>query len=137
MSLATLRGLTIATALLATIGSTLSVYPHQLAYFNEVAGGPKNGYKHLLHSNLDWGQDIFLVREWVDERNLKWGEFNVSSHAAAVSNVVLESALPSERPSSPVYDIVSSTKMMGSESDYSRFDPVDRIGFAYWVFRLR
>jgi len=29
--------------LLATITSTLRVYPHQLAYFNEAAGGPGNG----------------------------------------------------------------------------------------------
>lgn len=44
-------------ALLATIASTLRVYPHQLAYFNEAAGGPQNGHKHLLHSNFNWGQD--------------------------------------------------------------------------------
>lgn len=50
-------------SLLATAASSLSVYPHQLAYFNELAGGPKSGYKHLLHSNLEWGQDLlFLFR---------------------------------------------------------------------------
>ncbi len=49
-------------SLLAMVTSTLSVYPHQLAYFNEVAGGPENGYKHLLHSNLDWGQDFLIVK---------------------------------------------------------------------------
>jgi len=50
--------------LLATITSTLRVYPHQLAYFNEAAGGPENGYKHLLHSNLDWGQDWLYLHAW-------------------------------------------------------------------------
>jgi hypothetical protein len=59
-----IRAFTIATALLATIASTLRVYPHQLAYFNELAGGPENGHRHLLHSNLDWGQDLLLVKEW-------------------------------------------------------------------------
>ncbi len=56
-------GITVAAALLATVGSTLSVYPHQLAYFNELAGGPENGHRHLLHSNLDWGQDWILLVE--------------------------------------------------------------------------
>jgi hypothetical protein len=37
---------------------TLRVFPHYLAYFNELVGGPKNGYKCLLDSNLDWGQDL-------------------------------------------------------------------------------
>ena len=51
-------------ALAATATSSMSVYPHQLAYFNEFAGGPANGHKHLLHSNLDWGQDLLFVKEW-------------------------------------------------------------------------
>lgn len=35
----------------------LSIYPHYLAYFNQFIGGPKNGYKYLADSNLDFGQD--------------------------------------------------------------------------------
>lgn len=56
--------------LLATAVSTLRVYPHQLAYFNEFAGGPENGYKHLLHSNLNWGQDLGLLRDWMKLHNI-------------------------------------------------------------------
>src|SRR5262249_11687693 len=37
---------------------TALVYPHFLAYFNEIAGGPANGYRWLTDSNLDWGQDL-------------------------------------------------------------------------------
>lgn len=33
-------------------------WPHYLAYFNELTGGPANGYKFLVDSNLDWGQDV-------------------------------------------------------------------------------
>lgn len=52
------------TSLLWSVFSTLSNYPHQLAYFNESVGGPENGHKHLLGSNLDWGQDLLFVGEW-------------------------------------------------------------------------
>jgi hypothetical protein len=38
--------------------SSASLYPHGLSYFNESIGGPLNGYKHLLGSSLDWGQDL-------------------------------------------------------------------------------
>lgn len=46
------------------IASSLSIYPHSLSYFNELVGGPKNGPKHLLGSNVDWGQDLFYLEDW-------------------------------------------------------------------------
>jgi hypothetical protein len=48
--------------------SSLSVHPHYLAYFNELAGGPANGWRWLLDSNLDWGQDDERVRQAVTAR---------------------------------------------------------------------
>ena len=38
--------------------SAVRIYPDYLAYFNELAGGPQNGYKYLDDSNLEWGQDL-------------------------------------------------------------------------------
>ncbi len=37
--------------------SSFLIHPHYLAYFNELAGGPANGWRWLIDSNLDWGQD--------------------------------------------------------------------------------
>jgi hypothetical protein len=34
------------------------IHPDYLAYFNEAAGGPRNGHTYLDDSNLDWGQDL-------------------------------------------------------------------------------
>jgi len=51
--------------------STLFVYPHYLAYFNELIGGAKNGHKVLLDSNLDWGQDLKGLKKWMDENAVK------------------------------------------------------------------
>jgi 4-amino-4-deoxy-L-arabinose transferase-like glycosyltransferase len=47
------------------VGSSLWVYPHSLSYFNELAGGPENGSAHLVDSNIDWGQDLFFLRDWL------------------------------------------------------------------------
>lgn len=57
------RALT-AISLLWTCVSSVANYPHQLAYFNEIAGGRKSGSEHLLHSSFDWGQDVLLLRRW-------------------------------------------------------------------------
>lgn len=42
--------------------------PYYLAYFNELAGGSANGYKFLVDSNLDWGQDVKSLSGWLKER---------------------------------------------------------------------
>lgn len=47
--------------------SALSVAPHFIAYFNEIAGGPQNGWRHLVDSSLDWGQDLPGLKHWLDE----------------------------------------------------------------------
>jgi hypothetical protein len=58
-----IRSVVVVLAGVCTGASTLASYPHQLSYFNELAGGPQNGSKHLLGSNLDWGQDLIFAEE--------------------------------------------------------------------------
>jgi hypothetical protein len=48
-------------------GSSLWYFPYSLSYFNELAGGPSRGAEHLLHSNLDWGQDLLHLKRWFDK----------------------------------------------------------------------
>lgn len=57
-----LVALTLAVA--AAIESQL-VRPHYLAFFNRVAGGPANGWRHLADSSLDWGQDLPALAPWL------------------------------------------------------------------------
>jgi hypothetical protein len=53
----TVARILVVSAVVATMVSTLHSYPHQLAYFNELAGGPSEGWRHLLGSSFDFGQD--------------------------------------------------------------------------------
>lgn len=50
---------------------TLQVSPHFLAYFNELGGGPANGYRRLVDSNLDWGQDLPALRDWMERERVQ------------------------------------------------------------------
>lgn len=54
-------------ALVGSFAGTVSVYPHALSFFNCLAGGPRNGAYHLLHSNVDWGQDILYLKRWYND----------------------------------------------------------------------
>jgi hypothetical protein len=54
------------TILVLTNVSVLAwIHPHYLAYFNVLAGGPSKGYLHLTDSNVDWGQDLPLLSQWL------------------------------------------------------------------------
>ena len=57
-------------ALVLTTISSLRIAPHQLAYFNEIVGGPERGYRYLSDSNLDWGQDLKGVKAYMEKERL-------------------------------------------------------------------
>lgn len=46
--------------------SALSVFPNSLAYANEAWGGARNTHKFLNDSNVDWGRQLYQVKEWED-----------------------------------------------------------------------
>jgi tetratricopeptide (TPR) repeat protein len=55
--------------------STALTYPNYLAYFNELAGGSRNGHKILLDSNLDWGQDLKGLKRWMTNNRVQRIQF--------------------------------------------------------------
>ncbi len=51
--------------------SVLKIFPHFLAYANEIVGGPDNLYLYTVDSNLDWGQDLKRLKEWVEKNKIQ------------------------------------------------------------------
>lgn len=66
-SRATGTGVAVAVAALLTWHGAIAaaIYPNFLAYFSPIAGGPAEGYKHLVDSSLDWGQDLPGLKKWL------------------------------------------------------------------------
>jgi hypothetical protein len=64
-----MRGLRASVPLAALLAwnviETVRFHPHHLAYFNALAGGPAGGHRYLIDSNLDWGQDLPALRDWL------------------------------------------------------------------------
>jgi len=56
---------TVALAALLVVG-TLLARPHFIGYFNVFAGGSSQGYRHLVDSSLDWGQDLPTLSDILD-----------------------------------------------------------------------
>lgn len=107
----------------AHAASSLRLHPHYIAYFNEGVGGPLQGWRYLIDSNLDWGQDRGAVR---------FGYLPQSPVPVAVD------------PGSPtagrllisVNDLVGLTP--GSHQRYAwlrdAFEPVDHVGYSWLVY---
>ena len=55
--------------LLWQIAGTVRIAPHYLTSFNEIAGGPVEGYQALVDSNLDWGQNLWDLKAWMEAHN--------------------------------------------------------------------
>lgn len=47
-----------------------SAYPYYLSYFNTVSGGPLNGHRYLLDSNVDWGQGLIALRDCMRRQHI-------------------------------------------------------------------
>jgi hypothetical protein len=50
------------------VAESASIYPHYLAFFNVLAGGPSRGPRILADSNIDWGQDAKGLSAWLRGR---------------------------------------------------------------------
>jgi hypothetical protein len=130
-----------------------AIHPHQLAYFNEFIGGPKNGYKYLVDSNLDWGQDLVGLKEYMDKNNIdtvKLAYFGLSDpeyygirYEYLPSYVIFEPRNVKDVVPPEGYFAISATMLQGvylGERDYYRIfkelRPVDMIGYSIFIYRF-
>lgn len=50
---------------------TLRIAPHYLPFFNELVGGPRNGWRFLADSNTDWGQAYKALAEFQAKEDIE------------------------------------------------------------------
>jgi len=60
----------LAPATLALVLIAWRAHPHYIAYFNAVSGGSEHGHEILLDSNLDWGQDLIGLRQYMQRAGI-------------------------------------------------------------------
>jgi len=133
---------------------TLRVHPHYLAYFNEMAGGPRNGYKRLVDSSLDWGQDLKGLRAWMDARGVARIKLSYFGSADPSYYGIDAEALPgysAPHPARVTREVrpgdlvaVSATNLQGVYLDpedrplmerFRRSTPIDQVGYSILIYR--
>lgn len=125
--------------------SSLSIYPHYLAYFNEFVGGPNSGYKYLVDSNLDWGQDLKGLAKYGREKGIE--KIKLSYFGTANSNYyhipyrkITEKEAHQYTPG--IYAISATNLQNVYEEDKTRFawlkkhEPIDKIGYSIFIYKV-
>jgi hypothetical protein len=127
--------------------------PHYLAFFNTIAGGPRNGHKLLADSNIDWGQDLKLLKRWMDQHGVEKLNLSYFGTADPAYYGIHARYLPGSPsfihevqpyPQLPGYVAVSVQNLLGvTAEDWAEFyrpllarRPVAVIGYSihvYWV----
>ncbi len=139
------------------VAGTVWIYPHFLAYFNVLGGGPEDGWRILVDSNIDWGQDLKELREWmaqqrVERVKLSWFG-SAPPEAYGVDHDLLvgvphgfamwdEPPFDPQQPEPGIYAI-SVTNLVGAvlpDPDlYTWFReraPDDRVGYSIFIYRV-
>lgn len=60
---------TAAICLALVVVESAAAFPRYLAFFNWPSGGRSQGWKYLVDSNLDWGQDMKRLRGYLEQRS--------------------------------------------------------------------
>lgn len=148
-----------ATCVAASAYSSLRVWPHSLAYFHELAGGPEQGHRHLLDANVDWGQGLLALRDWLRSHpeasplfltDFGWVEPGLAGIESRpvprlrfqADGQVIEGRLEDLVPGWYVIDTNHLQGYRHYDSDrpvytwLAEFTPLARPGYAHWVFHL-
>ena len=131
--------------------SATSVWPSFLAYFNETAGGPNNGYKLVVDSNLDWGQDILRLSQFIEKNNIKEIKMDYFSGAPAEYYIKTAKIQSYDREvpqkgwlavSATIYsgackgDKITCSYNERSYTWLDRYKPIARIGYSIFVYKI-
>lgn len=145
-----LTGLLTAILLWLAMG-TMRISPSMLEYFNEFAGGSKQGYRSLVDSNIDWGQNLWELKRWTDAVDVDLVYYAHYSPAALEPyNITAEFLPPDPRavsftpwhPDQGIY-VIGATVLQGvytpDINTYAYFrmqQPIKRLGGALFIYKV-
>jgi hypothetical protein len=142
----------VAAAVLAVwyVAGTAWSYPNHLAFFNVAVGGPGNGHRLLDDSNIDWGHGLVQLKEYLDRENidrvrLLHGWNGSPEYWGIRYEQVTQEEFASEHPPPGIYAVTTHLVIRGEywaresglPTDWgTRYEPLDRIGYHTWIFRI-
>ena len=110
------------TLVVVALAEFASSYPDSLAFFNQLVGGPNNGFRYLADSNLGWGQNLKPLKRWMGQRGVSHVNLAYFGQADPAYYMIDCTYLPGSstfaldsiaRPQLPGYVAISGTVLSG------------------------
>lgn len=123
--------------------SVLRVTPNHLGYFNELAGGVAGGSRIVADSNLDWGQDLNRLGQYIRDHGIDRIAIDYFGGAQLAASVG-PAAVNQDAEDGPVtgWFAISETYRTleaGLENRYAwleQYEPVARVGTSILVYYI-
>ena len=125
--------------------SNLSYFPHYLSYFNELLVERKMGYKILVDSNLDWGQNEYYLKHYLTKNpEIMYTPNRYGLHIASDYH-----KLPTNKVFYPVRPqagliVIGVNKLVGIVEEPKNYQwirenlkPVAHVAHSYLVFKIQ
>ena len=119
--------------------SSLWFYPYSMSYFNEWAGKPENYPKYLLGSNIDWGQDAYALKTWVEKHPEAKPLYisYLSTIPLEKLNIKSDGDMPTEPTAGWIIAGVNNLFTKEGHFDWlKKNEPIAMIGYSIWVFKV-
>lgn len=122
--------------------SSVSIHPHYLSYTNEIIG-PENIYKYYVESNVDWGQDLFYLRDYLNEKGIENPVINYYGFQTFIGEPILDyyniDYIELQCGPQEGFIVISVTPLMQNQECNGWLleeTPIDRIGYSMLVYNI-
>lgn len=135
--------------------SVLKIFPHFLAYANELVGGPEKLYLYTVDSNLDWGQDLKRLKNWMEKNGIQkiyldyFGAGNPKYYLKEKYESWWGQRNPNELPKGAILAISATSFQGGRGKPVENFDQawgyylwineknlITKIGYSIFIFKI-
>ncbi len=135
----------VSVGIVGSIMTGLLAWPNTIGYFNALAGGTTNGHRYLLDSNLDWNQDIWRLRRFLDSQDFP--EVHLALFGSIPVHQIFPNTLPvlegqaiaaGQRPSGVV--VISAGQLYNQDGPFGwlqTYTPRWRVGSSIWIYDFR
>jgi hypothetical protein len=120
-----------------------AAFPRYTAFFNVASGGRARGARYVVDSNLDWGQDMFRLHDYLARRgvtNVCLESFgNAPPQHFGLQPKPVPTSLEAARADGCLVvmglSIMFEWQPFDGRFDWlKRLEPIDRVGDSFWVY---
>lgn len=123
------------------IVATCLTAPTYIPYFNEFSGGTANGYRYLIDSNFDWGQEVKVLRDYLAENKIDFVYQDYFGSNMVLDYYKIHNRRTTGNEGRTIKDgvlVISATRYMRPEWQWLRdsSQPFTRVGQTFFVYKF-